>query len=131
MQVKGKKILSERVSGAARKTKSRKVLPKIPDTLPGAVCAQRVRCGRANCRCKSGSDALHGPYFYHFWREAGRLKKRYLKPDEVEAMRQACERDKMERARRASYRRNWRRGLPRELRELWREVEAALKATAP
>lgn len=34
---------------------------------------QMVRCGRANCgRCP------HGPYWYAYWREGGRLRSRYI-----------------------------------------------------
>jgi hypothetical protein len=34
---------------------------------------ERVRCGRANCtRCP------HGPYWYAYWREDGRLRSRYI-----------------------------------------------------
>jgi hypothetical protein len=34
---------------------------------------ERVRCGRANCtRCP------HGPYWYAYWREGGRLRSRYI-----------------------------------------------------
>lgn len=42
----------------------------------GAICAQWKRCGRPNCRCASGQ--LHGPYYYRFYREGGRLRKEYL-----------------------------------------------------
>ncbi|MGH9039760.1 MAG: hypothetical protein ACRDZ3_05975 [Acidimicrobiia bacterium] len=34
---------------------------------------ENVRCGKANCtRCP------HGPYWYAYWREDGKVKKRYL-----------------------------------------------------
>ena len=34
---------------------------------------EHVRCGRANCtRCP------HGPYWYAYWREDGRLRSRYI-----------------------------------------------------
>ena len=46
------------------------------DDSRGAICAQWKRCGRANCRCTQGE--LHGPYYYRFYRENGRLKKQYL-----------------------------------------------------
>ncbi len=42
----------------------------------GAICGQWKRCGRPNCRCARGE--LHGPYYYRFYREDGRLKKQYL-----------------------------------------------------
>lgn len=44
--------------------------------LSGAVCRQYKRCGRQNCCCRSGN--LHGPYFYRFWRQDGRLRKQYV-----------------------------------------------------
>jgi hypothetical protein len=34
---------------------------------------ESVRCGRANCtRCP------HGPYWYAYWRDRGRLRSRYI-----------------------------------------------------
>lgn len=34
---------------------------------------EEVRCGKANCtRCP------HGPYWYAYWREDGRVRSRYL-----------------------------------------------------
>src|SRR6516162_7925594 len=61
----------------------------LPKTLPGVVCQQWVRCGRPNCRCARGQ--LHGPYAYHFARENGCLRKRYVRPAEVDGVRAACE----------------------------------------
>ena len=66
--------------------KSRKALPKM---LPGTVHEQFVRCGKPNCRCRRGP--LHGPYYYHFRREAGRLKKEYIPRDAVDDVRSRCE----------------------------------------
>jgi hypothetical protein len=61
----------------------------LPKTLPGTVCRQWVRCGRPNCRCAHGQ--LHGPYAYHFLRVNGRLRKRYVRPAEVEKVQAACQ----------------------------------------
>ena len=37
---------------------------------------EHVRCGRDNCtRCP------HGPYWYAYWREEGRLRSRYIGKD--------------------------------------------------
>ncbi|WP_346293319.1 DUF6788 family protein [Sphaerothrix gracilis] len=36
---------------------------------------QGVKCGKANCKCAAGD--LHGPYWYEFWREGDKVKKRY------------------------------------------------------
>ncbi len=66
------------------KREARKTLPKT-----GSVCMQWVRCGRPNCRCARGE--LHGPYYYRFWREDGRLRKAYIKQADLAAVRAACE----------------------------------------
>ena len=34
---------------------------------------ERVKCGRAGC-----TKCPHGPYWYAYWREAGRLRSRYI-----------------------------------------------------
>ncbi len=34
---------------------------------------ERVRCGRASC-----TKCPHGPYWYAYWRENGRLRSRYV-----------------------------------------------------
>jgi hypothetical protein len=34
---------------------------------------EMVRCGRATCR-----RCPHGPYWYAYWREGGRLRSRYI-----------------------------------------------------
>ena len=60
----------------------------LPKTLPGAVCVQRVRCGKPGCRCSRGH--AH-PAFYRFWREGGRQRKRYVKRSDLDAVRAACE----------------------------------------
>jgi len=57
----------------------------LPKTLAGAVCKQWVRCGRRGCRCARGQ--LHGPYFYRFWRQGGRLVKTYVPRREVDRVR--------------------------------------------
>lgn len=55
--------------------------------LPGTVQRQRVRCGKANCKCARGE--LHAAH-YRFWREGGRLRKAYVRRAEVERTRAAC-----------------------------------------
>lgn len=69
-----------------------KPLPKTaPDgMLNGAVCAQYKRCGKRNCRCARGE--LHGPYFYRFQWQEGRVVKEYIRLDDVEKVRAACAR---------------------------------------
>jgi hypothetical protein len=66
----------------------------LPKTLPGVVRPQMVRCGKHRCKCTRG--ALHGPYFYRFWREAGRLRKQYVSLDDLPEVRAACEQRQLE-----------------------------------
>ena len=83
----------------------------------GAICQQWVRCGRSGCRCSRGD--LHGPYTYVFSREAGRLRKRYVRLDAVPTVQAACaERREQERQARESAR-SW--------REKWRLLQASLR----
>jgi len=42
-----------------------------------AICQQFRKCGKPCCRCNAG--ALHGPYFFFFYREDGKLKKSYIR----------------------------------------------------
>lgn len=39
---------------------------------------ERIRCGKAGCKCAGEKGELHGPYWYAYWRENGRLKSRYV-----------------------------------------------------
>lgn len=61
----------------------------LPKMEIGTVHAQWLRCGRPGCRCAAGR--LHGPYFYRFWRESGRLRKQYVPKDRVAEVRAACD----------------------------------------
>jgi hypothetical protein len=40
---------------------------------------EMVKCGKLTCRCASGQ--LHGPYWYAYQKQAGRLKSRYVGKD--------------------------------------------------
>lgn len=89
-----KKIVSGR-SGLPRSKKVDESLPKIL-TTPAyrfAVCAQYVKCGKPNCKCALGQ--LHGPYFAAFWKEDGRIRKRYIRLDDVEQMRELSEQPRL------------------------------------
>jgi hypothetical protein len=79
----------------------------LPKMLRGVLCPQWVRCGRRNCHCASGN--LHGPYFYLFWREQGRLRKRYVKPAEVQHVRACCELRRVHRQQLSASQDEWRR----------------------
>jgi hypothetical protein len=73
-----------------------KFLDTLPKTLPGVVCAQRVRCGKPNCHCTTGERHLA---YYRFWREGGRLRKCYVKRADLAIVRACCQ--ERQRARKA------------------------------
>lgn len=61
------------------------MLPKMVDKLTnGGVYLQKVRCGKANCRC-SGGD-LHEAYYF-FRRVDGKMRKSYVPRDDVDEIR--------------------------------------------
>ena len=86
----------------------------LPKTLPGVVCAQRVRCGKPTCRCARGPGHLA---YYRFWREGGRLRKAHVRRADLDAVRAACDARRRERRELAEAWRRW-----RELAVLVREV---------
>ena len=64
------------------KTKTAKVLPKTAEDIPnGGLYSQRVRCGKANCKCARGE--LHTG-FYFFTRRNKKLVKIYVRKAEIE-----------------------------------------------
>jgi hypothetical protein len=91
-------------------------LPKI-QLLPGAVCVQWKRCGKANCKCAKGE--LHGGYYYHFFYVRGKLHKKYVKKADVMQTKAAC----------LAYRTNRQemRQLIKESLNDWRSLKQMLK----
>lgn len=69
----------------------KELLPKEEHGPPlkGTVHAQWVTCGKPCCKCAGGE--LHGPYWYRFAREGGRLRKYYVPRAELDAVRVRCE----------------------------------------
>lgn len=62
--------------------------PNVLQPLPGKLCEQFIRCGKAGCCCQDGKR--HGPYYYRIWREGSRVQKVYVKREELEAVEAAC-----------------------------------------
>ena len=62
---------------ATRQTQEREVVEArhIHDQL---YQLEYVRCGKAECRCAEAEGSLHGPYWYVYWREKGKLKSQYI-----------------------------------------------------
>jgi hypothetical protein len=98
------------------KNKIQKPLPKI-EPLPGVVCLQKVRCGKPNCKCAKGE--LHGGYYYRFFYAGGKLRKQYVKKQDVLQVQEACLAFR-------SNRQEVRRMIAESLQE-WRLLKQALK----
>jgi hypothetical protein len=39
---------------------------------------ERIRCGKLGCKCAAEPAELHGPYWYAYWRDDGKLKSCYV-----------------------------------------------------
>jgi len=59
--------------------------------MRGTMQARYVRCGKVNCRCASDPAGRHGPYWYLVWWDGRRLRKRYVPPRALEAVRAAID----------------------------------------
>ncbi len=57
--------------------------------LAGTVLTEYKKCGRGNCRCARGE--LHGPYYYRFFREEGRLHRAYVKACDLATVKMECD----------------------------------------
>jgi hypothetical protein len=51
--------------------------------LPGTLSRRFMRCGKANCRCKTDPPALHGPYLHWTRTIAGKTVTRTLTEDQA------------------------------------------------
>lgn len=123
-QVEKKKIVTERASPARSKNVGES-LPKIV-SAPAyrfAVCAQYVKCGKPNCKCASGQH--HGPYFAAFWKQNGRIHKRYIRLADVEQMRELSDEPRQLRRDISKC-----KSYMRQLRALVREYEELVKEFA-
>ena len=59
--------------------------------MRGTLQARYVRCGKANCRCASDPAGRHGPYWYLVWWDGRQLRKRYVPPRALDAVRAAID----------------------------------------
>lgn len=119
-----KKMLPTKATKAKVRTPQINMQSVLPKTLYGTLHCQWVRCGRANCRCAQGR--LHGPYYYHFFRENGRLKKKYVKQLDVTAVASACLARRVEEKRILEAKRGVKR-QEQEARAEWRDLLVLLR----
>ncbi len=86
---------------------------------PGSISDQYNICGTPGCRCKDPKDPhKHGPYYQLSYTWRGKSSTRFLRPEQVEEMRQKV----------ANYKRL--RELVNEWVELAVELERAERAAA-
>src|ERR1044071_5019578 len=76
------------LSVEANEEKENKIENPAIKILPGFVARVRVRCGRHNCRCSLG--ARHIAYYHVTYARGHRIRK-YVRHNEVDEMRAACE----------------------------------------
>ena len=107
------------------KTKTAKVLPKTVDEIQnGGLYLQRVRCGKANCKCARGE--LHTA-FYFFTRRGGKLVKTYVRKSEFdEFMRLIAKAATKRKERRQTAKSNL--DFLKELRQVLRERASQIKS---
>ena len=91
-----------------------KMLPKA-----GALCRQFVTCGSPGCRCRRGQRHLA---LYLFWREGGRLRKKYVRAADAPALAQALREQR-------EARRQWREQIV-AARSRWRAIRDTIKGAS-
>lgn len=64
------------------------VATELPETLPNTRFGVK---GSVHAQWRERGGKRYGPYYCLMWREGGRLRKRYLKRDEADAVRASCE----------------------------------------
>lgn len=95
-QVQKKKILPQNVKGEeTAQNNSEKMARKIVP-LSGYLLAQKIKCGRPNCKCARGD--LHGPYFYYVWRLGRYRHKEYVKSHDLAFVRAGIEQHRRRKA---------------------------------
>lgn len=89
----------ENTSQAHASKKSAEMLPKILRLagVKGSLHTQRVKCGKANCRCARGE--FHEGYHYFFSRVGGRQFKVYVRREDVAVVREVIRARAVRRAR--------------------------------
>lgn len=56
--------------------------------MGGTLQPRYIKCGRKNCRCATGPEMRHGPYWYLEWRKGRKICKRYIPAAKLEAVRE-------------------------------------------
>ena len=57
----------------------------------GSVNERRMKCGQANCACQQDAKARHGPYYTLTQATGGKTHSRYVRAEQVPALRRQIE----------------------------------------
>jgi hypothetical protein len=57
------------------------VMEVRPTRGGGSYVLQKIKCGKAQCRCAKPGGDLHGPYWYLFTKSGGKTKSKYIGKD--------------------------------------------------
>jgi hypothetical protein len=98
-----------------------------PALLKGDVIMQFVRCGKSNCHCSTGE--LHGPYYYRVWRDGEKIRKQYVRSEDVPAVREAC-RAYVEARNALKQHQQAQQALQRSIRRSWQATRKAINTCA-
>jgi len=85
--------------------------------LPGFIAKARIRCGKSNCRCTRGDRHVA---YYHVTYDSGVRVRKYVRRNQVQAMRAACEAHRVLQAQLRAGRAEYKQTLAK-MRELIRE----------
>jgi len=100
---------------------------RVVTPVKGEVCMQFIRCGKRECRCVRGE--LHGPYYYHVWRDGAKVRKVYVRSENVDYVRACCDAYR-EFSQALTDVRSTRRELTKNIMKTWRRGKPMMRAAA-
>jgi hypothetical protein len=65
----------------AAEEKGGDVMEVRPARGGGSYVLQKVKCGKAQCRCAKPGGDMHGPYWYLFTKSGRKTKSKYIGKD--------------------------------------------------
>ena len=65
-------------------TEQEEEITQTPIPKNATIRQEYVKCGKFEC------EKIHGPYYYAYWKEKGKLKKKYIGKDYVNGFRRLC-----------------------------------------
>lgn len=71
-------LIEELEASATRAAAQRREVIQSQHTPNATYQLERVRCGKVGCKCAGENGELHGPYWYAYWRNDGKLRSTYI-----------------------------------------------------